>query len=322
MRSTHRELSIAFGLQGGGTGKTTVSFNVALAMAERGIRVFFISMDMGRQSAVHLWNRRCLPLILRGEMKSVKDYMDGDVSDPLSIAYESNFLGVEDFFFVPGGVRKEKEGDPAKKLKKCTERFSELVRGLRKYGLVVIDSPGSGGLSSLLDYLMIMSSSDYFVPVVEPNESSMENCERLVNLAALTDTDVRALVINKFVDHYDEVERAEEMLSSGGRVFTVRRSDLFMECYRRGIPLLLEHPDSDEASDIRRIADYLCRLRPTSADLGVGRLRTALDVIRGEDVGSNDRIVLRTGRGNLFKRIRSLLGRSKQRDEFVRLEEQ
>ncbi len=321
MRSTHHELSIAFGLQGGGTGKTTVSFNVALALAEKGIRVFFISMDMGRQSAVHLWNKKYLPLILRGEMKSVKDYMEGDVDDPLSIAYESRFLGVEDFFFVPGGVRNEKGEAPAEKLRKCTERFSNLVKKLRRYGLVVIDSPGSGGLSSLLDYLMILSSSDHFVPVVEPNESSMENCERLVNLTALTDTDVRALVINKFVDHYDEVERAEVMLSRGGRIFTVRRSDLFAECYRRGVPLLLEHPESDEASDIMKIANYLHRLGPTASDIGVERLKTALEVIRGSDVESNERIVLVTEGRGLLERIRSLLRKGRRGNEFVRLDE-
>jgi cellulose biosynthesis protein BcsQ len=33
-------MCVAFGLQGGGTGKTTISFNVAVKMAREGRRVF------------------------------------------------------------------------------------------------------------------------------------------------------------------------------------------------------------------------------------------------------------------------------------------
>ena len=288
-------MCVAFGLQGGGTGKTTISFNVAVKMAREGRRVFFIGMDMGRQSAVYLWDKRVADHIYKGEIATISEYFKGKAR-PLEIAYESNM--VKNLFFVPAGHGKIE----MKELRRSADMFSKLVSEYKKYGRVIVDCPGSGGLSSVLDYLMIFSSCDSFVPVVEPNEASIANAMRLANMAHLSSIPVNLVVLNKVKDgNQDMMERARKILTAEGDVILVKYSDRFVEAYERGAPLVDLYPESDEAKSIARIAEIIERRAVPMGKVGSERIRTALSIIEGQEVAEIDLSILRHVK-NLFRR--------------------
>jgi MinD-like ATPase involved in chromosome partitioning or flagellar assembly len=288
-------MCVAFGLQGGGTGKTTISFNVAVKMAREGRRVFFIGMDMGRQSAVYLWDKRVADHIYKGEIATIREYFKGKAR-PLEIAYESNM--VKNLFFVPAGHGKIE----MKELRRSADMFSKLVSEYKKYGRVIVDCPGSGGLSSVLDYLMIFSSCDSFVPVVEPNEASIANAIRLANMAHLSSIPVNLVVLNKVKDgNQDMMERARKILTAEGDVILVKYSDRFVEAYERGALLVDLYPESDEAKSIARIAEIIERRSVSMGKVGSERIRTALSIIEGQEVAEIDLSILRHVK-NLFRR--------------------
>jgi MinD-like ATPase involved in chromosome partitioning or flagellar assembly len=288
-------MCVAFGLQGGGTGKTTISFNVAVKMAREGRRVFFIGMDMGRQSAVYLWDKRVADHIYKGEIATIREYFKGKAR-PLEIAYESNM--VKNLFFVPAGHGKIE----MKELRRSADMFSKLVSEYKKYGRVIVDCPGSGGLSSVLDYLMIFSSCDSFVPVVEPNEASIANAIRLANMAHLSSIPVNLVVLNKVKDgNQDMMERARKILTAEGDVILVKYSDRFVEAYERGASLVDLYPESDEAKSIAKIAEIIERRAVPMGKVGSERIRTALSIIEGQEVAEIDLSILRYVK-NLFRR--------------------
>lgn len=287
-------MCVAFGLQGGGTGKTTISFNVAVKIAREGKRVFFVSMDMGRQSAVYLWDKRIADHIYRGEIATMRDYFRGKAG-PLEIAYEST---IRNLFFVPAGHGRVE----AKELRRHASMFSKLISEYKKHGKVIVDCPGSGGLSSALDYLMVFSSCDSFVPVVEPNEASIANAIRLANMAHLSDIPVNLVVLNK-VRNEDQslIERARRILTAEGDVLLVKYSDRFVEAYERGTPLMDLYPEGDEARSIARIAEAIERNVFPMGRSGPERIRTALSIIEGQEVAEIDLSILRHIK-SLFRR--------------------
>lgn len=288
-------MCVAFGLQGGGTGKTTISFNVAVKMAREGRRVFFIGMDMGRQSAVYLWDKRVADHIYRGEIATIREYFRGRAR-PLEIAYESSII--KNLFFVPAGHGKIE----IKELRRSADMFSRLVSGYKKYGRVIVDCPGSGGLSSALDYLMVFSSCDSFVPVVEPNEASIANAIRLANMAHLSSIPVNLVVLNKVRgNNQDLIERARRILTAEGDVILVKYSDRFVEAYERGAPLVDLYPESEEAESIARTAEIVERNAVPIGRAGPERIRTALSIIEGQEVAEIDLSILRHIK-NLFRR--------------------
>jgi MinD-like ATPase involved in chromosome partitioning or flagellar assembly len=288
-------MCVAFGLQGGGTGKTTISFNVAVKMAREGRRVFFIGMDMGRQSAVYLWDKRVADHIYRGEIATIREYFRGRAR-PLEIAYESSII--KNLFFVPAGHGKIE----IKELRRSADMFSRLVSGYKKYGRVIVDCPGSGGLSSALDYLMVFSSCDSFVPVVEPNEASIANAIRLANMAHLSSIPVNLVVLNKVRgNNQDLIERARRILTAEGDVILVKYSDRFVEAYERGAPLVDLYPESEEAESIARTAEIVERNAVPIGKVGSERIRTALSIIEGQEVAEIDLSILRHIK-NLFRR--------------------
>jgi MinD-like ATPase involved in chromosome partitioning or flagellar assembly len=287
-------LCIAFGLQGGGTGKTTISFNVAVKMAREGRRVFFIGMDMGRQSAVYLWDKRVADHIYKGEIATIREYFRGKAR-PLEIAYESS---IKNLFFVPAGHGKVE----VKELKKSTALFSKLISEYKRYGRVIIDCPGSGGLSSALDYLMVFSSCDSFVPVVEPNEASIANAIRLANMAYLSNVPVNLVVLNKVrEENYNLMERAKKILTIEGNVIPVKYSDKFVDAYEKGAPLVDLYPESEEAKSIAKIAEVIERNARSVIKAGPERIKTALSIIEGQEVAEIDLSIFRHIK-DLFRR--------------------
>lgn len=159
----------------GGTGKSTVSCGLALALAKKGKKVLLIDLDIGL---------RCLDLFFGIDDKIVFDLSDieddGDISNIVYKASEHY-----DIFLIPA---------PDKPAKIDNERLSRLIENAKEiYDAVILDFP-AGTDFSLCEYL---KKDTQFLAVCNPDPVSVRDASAICTVLADYGFTAR-LIINRF----------------------------------------------------------------------------------------------------------------------------
>jgi len=170
----------------GGVGKSTVSANLAIALAQRGIRVGLLDADL-MDPVQHL--------VFRADKEAIREY--GKQLLPLTVNVNGRtieFMGIGPF--IPRGV------GIALNYQKTADFIVTLLKFVRwTADYLIIDSPPSS-VDVNVKLLHELEGVARAVLVGEPHVFALEDNLRMLDLLRLYRADVRAIVLNK-VGLYD-----------------------------------------------------------------------------------------------------------------------
>lgn len=266
----------------GGVGKTSTTVNLAIALAECGLRVTLLDADLGMANAdvmCGLSPSRRLDLALPAS--------PGRAGVPLR---DLEIEAPGGFRLVPGAIGVPRMADlSAEQRDALVERLSELERGS---DLVLVDtgaglSPGVTWLGAAADHVLVLATPDpasitdayamikCLVPMraqrAESNlhESGKRSAARAgapdavdASCAAIGGSERLALVMNQVAGPREAIAVSERIGSVCRRflgmapnlVGYVRHDVRAIRAVRARVPLLLASPRSRAARDIRRLA--------------------------------------------------------------------
>jgi len=171
----------------GGVGKSTVSANLAIALAQRGIRVGLLDADL-MDPVQHL--------VFRADKEAIREY--GKQLLPLTVNVNGRtieFMGIGPF--IPRGV------GVALNYAKTADFIVTLLKFVRwTADYLIIDSPPSS-VDVNVKLLHELEGIARAVLVGEPHVFALEDNLRMLDLLRLYRADVRAIVLNK-VGLYDQ----------------------------------------------------------------------------------------------------------------------
>ena len=170
----------------GGVGKSTVTANLAIALAQRGIRVGLLDADL-MDPVQHL--------VFRADKEAIREY--GKQLLPLTVNVNGKtieFMGIGPF--IPRGV------GVALNYQKTADFIVTLLKFVRwTADYLIIDSPPSS-VDVNVKLLHELEGVARAVLVGEPHVFALEDNLRMLDLLRLYRADVRAIVLNK-VGLYD-----------------------------------------------------------------------------------------------------------------------
>ena len=163
----------------GGVGKSTCAINLAVNIAERGIRVSFLDADLMAPND-HLFF----------DIKPDQIREEGRMLIPIKVHPNLEFMGLG--IFVPRGT------GIALSYEKTSDFITTLLRFVKWSGdYLVIDTPPSS-LDVNVKLLKELKGRARAIIVGEPHPFAVEDNLRMLDLLRFFDVDVRAIVLNKY----------------------------------------------------------------------------------------------------------------------------
>jgi ATP-binding protein involved in chromosome partitioning len=186
----------------GGTGKSTVAVNLALALVDKGLKVSLLDADL-MDPVLHL--------LFKVDPKSIREY--GKMLTPIKVkldGHELEFMGLGPF--IPRGV------GVALNYEKTVDFLATLLRFVKWSGdYLIIDSP-PGAIDVNTSMLRELRGRARAVLVGEPHVFALEDNLRMLDLLRFYEVDVRAVVLNKCGLFPEELSKiVEEEYSRLGR---------------------------------------------------------------------------------------------------------
>ncbi len=227
-----RVIAVASGK--GGTGKTVVTANLGVALAELGKDVTLIDIDLAMANLE-------LVLGMEGMPTTLQDVLAGEAK-------------VEDAIYTgPGGVKVIPAGLSFDRLKSADpDLVKDVVAQLMdKTEFVLIDCPS--GLSKIT--LVGLESAEELLLVVNPDISSVTDALKTKIIAEKLKTQLTGIVVNRWTKSGFEMDRKEIEKILGGEVLAVIPEDPEVKkSVSFGQPVVLRSPDCPASKAIRELA--------------------------------------------------------------------
>jgi len=239
----------------GGTGKTTSTVALGMALAQR-YDVTVVDADTGMAN-----------LLFHAGLSDVETTLHDVLADKVAVteaAYERFGMTV-----VPCGTSLEgfRDSDPT--------RLREVVATLAAdTDVILLDSPPA--LDSRAAVLPVVMA-DRAVVVLQPTIPAISDGLKVQEYATSYDTGIAGLLFNKVRDEdsIDEVVTKTERYFEGPTLGSVPESDCAREARRAGRPLLAHAPDCPAAEAYRSVAASLS-VREGESDDVADRFRSAV----------------------------------------------
>jgi len=221
----------------GGTGKTTSTLALGMALSER-YDVTVIDADTGMANVLFHAG-------LADVETTLHDVLAGD--EPATAAVYERF-GMD---VVPCGTSLDgfEDADPT--------RLRDVVADLAAdTDVILLDSAAAlGSKAAVLPVVL----ADRVVVVLQPTIPSLSDGLKVQEYAATYDTDVAGMVFNRVTDdeNIDTIAAKAERYFDGETLATVPESDSVRAARRAGKPLLAHAPDSAAAAAYRQAAATL-----------------------------------------------------------------
>ena len=230
-----RVIAVASGK--GGTGKTVVTANLGVALAEMGKDVTLIDIDLAMANLE-------LVLGMEGMPTTLQDVLAGEAK-------------VEDAIYTgPGGVKFIPAGLSFDRLKSADpDRIRDVVEFLLdKTEFVFLDCPS--GLSKIT--LIGLECAEELLLVVNPDISSVTDALKTKIIAEKLKTKLTGIVVNKWTKSGFEMDRKEIERIIGGEVLAVIPDDPEVrKAVSFGQPVVLRSPDCPASKAIRELASKI-----------------------------------------------------------------
>ncbi|BFL47571.1 CpsD/CapB family tyrosine-protein kinase [Lactonifactor longoviformis] len=160
-------------------GKSVVSYNLSLALAESGKNTLFVDADLRKSVLVHRLN-------LKNPSKGLSHLLSGQVGAN-DVIYSTN---KKNLFMIPSGIF---PSNPTELL--SNGRFEKLVAGLKgTFDYIVVDTPPLG---SVIDAAVIAKICDGSVLVLAADKSSRNEAKSVVGQLKAANSNVLGVVLNK-----------------------------------------------------------------------------------------------------------------------------
>ncbi len=217
----------------GGVGKTTVTANVATALASIGRKVLTIDADIGLRN---------LDMILGLENRIVYDIVDvveGRVEPKKAFVKDKRGLSL---YLLPAAQTKDKDAVKPEQLQDIVESVKE------EFDYIFIDSPAGieGGFKTAA------APADEALVVTNPEVSSVRDADRIIGLLEAMDKKEMRLIINRIKPHQVKkgemlsVEDVEEILQIP-KIGIVPDEEKMVDFTNKGEPIVL-HPNEYTAA--------------------------------------------------------------------------
>lgn len=160
-------------------GKSTVSFQLACALAESGKSTIYVDADMRRSVFAQRYN-------IDKEMKGLSHFLSGKI-DTSDVIYVTN---KERFYVLPTGVF---PSNPTELLGNA--RMEVLITGLKKvFDYVIIDTPPLG---SVIDAAVVSKYCDATMLVLASNTTSKKEAKKVIAQLKTANQNFLGIVLNK-----------------------------------------------------------------------------------------------------------------------------
>jgi septum site-determining protein MinD len=169
---------IVFASGKGGTGKTTVTVNIALALCKKNKKVLLIDCDCGM---------RGLDLMLGLEETLVYDTGDVIAGNCFTGDAVYSYPAVDGLFFMPAPMNVEDEISPD-----VMKQFADTLRST--YDYILIDSPAGVGSG----FLTALAPADRAIIVVNPEPTGVRGALNIRRVLVENHINDIRLIINKF----------------------------------------------------------------------------------------------------------------------------
>jgi len=281
--------SIAFVIEKGGTGKSTVTFNVGWALSE-GKRVLLIDLDGQKANLTYFCG------IDKEGIKTIKDILDGTSSledSVVSIKDGLDILPGDDSLIRIGSPQHFKAVSKQRRFKEFVEEFEDanedfdldkgnlyqlylieemqriINNACRDYDFVLLDpNPSPNYLHTLA-----LCSARYIIIPVLPDAASIESDEgtaeslNLIREEGLNDkVEVLGILFNRYTERTNLSKQVRELIEEfaeemGTSVFasTIRNSVVLSECVGMHIGITDYRPNSPAAADVKAVAAEIQR---------------------------------------------------------------
>lgn len=229
-------ISIAVCSGKGGTGKTVISANLGVALAQLGKDVTIIDSDLEMANLAHI-------LGIEKVGRTLNDVMAGDAE-----ISEAIYDGPEGVKVLPAGVSLES-------LKKAEyENMNAILEKLRGADILIIDAPA--GLNKSV--LTAISSAQEVLLVVTPDVSSMTDALKTKILANRLGAHVLGAVLNRTTfDSSDLTVREVGSLLETSILAVVPEDLEVKKTCAYGVPVIVRKPSSPAAVEIKKFAARL-----------------------------------------------------------------
>ncbi len=229
--------AIAIASGKGGTGKTTIAANLAVALAKLGKKVAVLDADIAMAN---------LELImgLEGKPVTLNDVLAGKAS-----IREAIYKGPEGVLVIPAGVSLEKfrRANP-EKLEEVLKEINDLV------DILIIDCPAGIGKETLI----ALSASDGVILVVNPEISSISDALKVIAIAKRLGTQILGAIVNRVSNESTELSvKAIQTILEVPVLGVVPEDPHVRKAAAFGTPLVIMYPDSPATQAIMKIAAKL-----------------------------------------------------------------
>lgn len=230
-------ISIAVASGKGGTGKTTISANLAVALSKLGKEVIVLDADIAMANLE-------LVMGLDGKSVTLNDVLAGNA--PIERAVYEGPAGVK---IIPAGISL----DAFKKAR--PEKLEEVLLNLHEMAeIILIDCPAGIGKEALT----AMSTAEHLILVVNPEISSISDALKVIAIAKKFDTNILGAIINRTTIEDSELSSsAIETILEVPILGVIPEDPYIKRCAAFGEPIVLKYPDSIAAEAIMKIAAKL-----------------------------------------------------------------
>ncbi len=239
MKTKPRSIAISSGK--GGTGKTMLTANLGIALANHGKSVTILDGDLAMANLGIVMGMHKCPT-------SFLDVLSGNAK-PKEALYENYGVKV-----MPTGFRFEDVHDTVSQIKR--ERVENVVSELlRDTDFLLIDAPAGIENSTILS----IAAAREMIPVTNPNYSSLVDCSKTIRLANVLGSWTRGIVNNRVGKKTDisssDIEKfMGSTLGSMPILAEVPEDDKVREAEREGIPVVVYEPECGASVVIDELA--------------------------------------------------------------------
>ena len=230
-------ITIAIASGKGGTGKTTISANLSVALSKFGKDVIVLDADIAMANLE-------LVMGLDGKPITLNDVLAGSASVEQAI-YEG-----------PGGVKVVPAGVSLDSFKKAKpEKLLEVLSKLHELGdIIIIDCPAGIGKEALT----AISTAEHLILIVNPEISSITDALKVVAIARRFETNILGTIINRTtMDDSELSSKAIETILEVPILGVIPEDPNVRRCAAFGEPIVIRYPNSPASQAIMQIAARL-----------------------------------------------------------------
>jgi len=227
-----RVITVASGK--GGTGKTTITANLGIALAKMGLNVTILDADITMANLELILGMEGLPVTLQNVLAGEASITDAVYEGPCGVKV------------VPAGVSLEG-------LRKVNPEKLEDILGtlLDRTEILLLDAPAGLEKSAVV----ALATAEEVLLVVNPEISSITDGLKTKYVAERLGTKLLGIVVNRVARLSGEIAKKEiEAIFESNVLVTIPEDPEVRKAAAFGKPVILEHPDSPASKAIFELA--------------------------------------------------------------------